>query len=133
MPIISLLIAVVVNVAPCVIWARVDAKRGQFRPLARAMTVALCVIAVFVAIIVYQVVEFQSRARAGNTLVYIAWGSLLLSLIVTFIVASVIGSIAYRIGYRMSSAAASVEGSYGGDEPVTRLEETGNPYQPPST
>ena len=120
-------------VIPCRIWARIDAKRGVFHPLGRAMIVASALDALLIGFVLVAFLREQTRAGRSMYGASIAWAEVLIGLAVTFVIATLIGSIAYLIRYRFAAKPSSVEGSYGDEEPSVRLEETGNPYQPPST
>ena len=112
--------------------ARVDNKRQRFRPFHRALAVGMVMTAVLVGIpLLYflLVVEQQSPMGARNRVQAVA---VLIASVVTGLGTSLATFVGYLIGHS-GRKQSSVEGSYGGDDPTIQMEETGNPYQPPST
>jgi len=121
-------VAAVVGLA----WARVDNKRQRFRPFHRALAVGIAMMAIFIGIpLLYflLVVEQQSPMGARIRIDAVA---VVIASVVTGIGTSLATFVGYLIGHS-GRKQSSVEESYGGDDPTIQMEETGNPYQPPST
>jgi hypothetical protein len=84
-------------------------------------------LAVFLAVMVISMFLTSRTSVVG-----INWIAVFIVHSVILVWSSVTGSLGYFLSYRLFLPAIP-EGSYGGDQPVQRLDESGNPYQPPST
>ena len=131
-PIELIVIASVVIAFPCAIWARVDARRGKRLPFLRAVTVAFILLGIFAGFVTFDLVGELAKASPTYQ-IRIAWGSLAIAMIFMLVFATFVGWLSYLFAYALAAKRVAVEGAYGGDEPEVRVEETGNPYQPPST
>ena len=127
-----LLSVILMLIFPSVIWARVDAKQLRFDPLPRGLAVAGIYVAVVIAFTLFQLLLERSRVRGAFYEINVAWGSMFLSLGLMFLIACSFAWISYAIGYVFAEK-GSAEAADGDVEPKIRVDETGNPYQPPST
>ena len=130
-PLEMLLIALMLIAFPCAIWARIDARRGKRLPFRRAVTVAGILVGIFAAFITYDLVRELAKASATYQ-VHVAWGSLIIVMILLPVGSTFVGWLSYLFAHESAPKRAAVQDADGGDEPKIRVEETGNPYQPPS-
>lgn len=127
-----LIIVAVTAVIASGVWARIDAKRRRHHPFLRSMSVAAALGGLFFAIVLFGLSSVSQQATAQGPVVYfIRWKGLLLMLGVMFAIHSFVGWLSYLISYGF--AAHHDETTDGDEESTIQAEETGNPYQPPST
>lgn len=129
-PLEILILASIFTVFPNVTWARRDAGVGKYHPLRRAMTVAAVILAFFIAYVFVTFLRAQSQASVQ---VHIAWVGLSLALLIGFVILTFVGWLSYLLRYRSADKTHRGQGAADNVEPTIRVEETGNPYQPPST
>ena len=129
-----LLLPIVATIVPALIcfWlARIDARQNRRALARRTLSVAATLTAAVTTAIAVLVV-FLVRSTAPNASFGVNWIAIGIALTVLFLWASASGAIGYSIGMRLFRITIS-EGKYGGEQVVQRLDESGNPYQPPST
>ena len=117
-------------VVSLLVWARLDARRGDCRPVSRPITVAaICVITYFSFILL---LISRDQAGAGGGQVNFSVVAMLIAFSVIFTSAAGLGMFVYLSMYAIC-AKGTVPHSSGEDDAKSRIEETGNPYQPPSS
>ncbi len=124
----------VLTVVPCAIWAQRDARNQRYHPVLRGATVAAILVGMYVAFVTFTIL--RASVLGGTYDVSFDWMFLLVAFAATFVFATFLGWIAYLISYRFAANgnADRDDGDGDGDEePSVRMEETGNPYQPPTT
>lgn len=115
----------------CAFAASRDAIRGERRFGHRIFYAALLdvlVVSVFVAI---TLAILLLKPRAANVNFGIDWASLLFFFGFVFLFGAFTGSIGYAVSYRLFQQRPLNESAVG-SYPQTPVDETGNPYQPPS-
>ena len=115
----------------CVWLARVDARQHRRAMALRTLTVSTALTAAIASAIVVLTL-YMMRAAPPNVSFGVNWIAIGIVFLFLFLWSTAAGAIGYSIGTRLF-ANAIPEGNYGGDEPVQRVDESGNPYQPPST
>ena len=128
-----LLLVFIASIAPLLICgrlARLDARQHRRALALRAFSVSTVLTAAiasaFVVLMLYMI-----RSAPPNVTFGVNWIALGIAFLFLFLWSSAMGAIGYSVGIRLFSNAVA-EGNDGGDESVQRLDESGNPYQPPS-
>ena len=127
-PIILLLMTCVFSLIACGLWGFIDTKGNHYHPIKRPITVASVFSSFFVVFVVTIIwIVAQQQPPVGITVMGLLFGMGLV-----FGMTAFAGAIGYFVGYR-GDRNPMITGSYGGENPKTKVAETGNPYQPPST
>lgn len=131
-PSLLFLLHIALVIGANVIWAILDARRERYRPIRRALTVAGIFMGFFFALAFWTFL--RAPRPAGVTYdVEIAWAGVGMFLFFWFCVLSFIGWLTYCITHAFSYREPVTNPANISPENPTPVEETGNPYQPPST
>ncbi len=115
----------------CAIAARADAIRRERRFGQRIFFSALFDVLLFMGFAVASLALLLRQDRPPNVYIGIAWIQVIFGCGFVFLVAAFTGAIGYAVSYRVFEQSAAHE-SYERNEPESRIDETGNPYQPPN-
>jgi hypothetical protein len=130
MGLFTLLVLGFLSITVGFIRARFDGQRGRYRPVVYPLLVATSVTAVVMTMLV-SVLYQAMQAGVGQPVFRINIIGLIVAAMVMFIVTFTTSGFGYLIGYR--GAEERLDSDFGGEAPAIQMDETGNPYQPPST
>ena len=122
-----LVVAAMIPFGICALFARSDARRGVHLLLRRSLTVAAGLTLGLLTLILMAV-----SAMATQTTVVANWFAIIAAHATVFGTAMTFGSLGYFFSYRIFRSSIPHVPA-GGNENMTRVDESGNPYQPPST
>ena len=129
-----LLLLFIVSTVPLLIcgWlARLDARQHRRVLALRTLSVSTALTAAIASAIVVLML-YMMRSAPSNVSFGVNWIAFGVVFLFLFLWSSASGAIGYSVGIRLFSNAVP-EGNDGDNEPVQRLDESGNPYQPPGT
>jgi hypothetical protein len=121
-----LLILAVIPAVICMVWARIDSRRGVFHPVARPCIVAGCLSMVLPFLTMFLLIAESTSGGVQNVMG--AWLRVIVVSAFLFVIAATVGLMAYLLAHGGRRKAELIDQNTS----PQKVEETGNPYQPSS-